>query len=84
MMMVTAAMAREMANRAKPADTSIEIAMNKIIERAKLGYFGAKILVPSEHVDEVISRLSDIGFIVLIDEQRVYHTDLQVDWSIKA
>lgn len=83
-MTITATMAREMANRAKPADTSFEIAMNKIMERAKLGYFGASVLVPNEHVDEVISRLSNVGFIVLIDEQRVYHTDLQIDWSTKA
>lgn len=83
-MMVTAAVAREMSIKAKPADTSVEIAMDKIVERAKLGYFGANVLVPNEHLDEVFSRLTGLGFDVKIDDQRVYHTDLLVEWSTKA
>ena len=81
MMMVTAAMAREMSIKAKPADTSVEIAMDKIVERAKLGYFGANVLVPNEHLDEVISRLSILGFDVKVDSERVFHTDLKVAWG---
>lgn len=80
-MMVTAAMAREMSIRAKPADTSVEIAMDRIVERAKLGYFGANVLVPNEHVDEVTSRLSILGFDVRVDSERVFHTDLKVAWG---
>lgn len=80
-MMVTAAMAREMSIKAKPADTSVEIAMDRIVERAKLGYFGANVLVPNEHVDEVISRLSILGFDVQVDSERVFHTDLKVAWG---
>ena len=80
-MMVTAAMAREMSIKAKPADTSVEIAMDKIVERAKLGYFGANVLVPNEHLDEVISRLSILGFDVKVDSERVFHTDLKVAWG---
>jgi hypothetical protein len=80
-MMVTAAMAREMSIKAKPADTSVEIAMDRIVERAKLGYFGANVLVPNEHVDEVASRLSILGFDVRVDSERVFHTDLKVAWG---
>ena len=80
-MMVTAAMAREMSIKAKPADTSVEIAMDRIVERAKLGYFGANVLVPNEHLDEVISRLSILGFDVKVDSERVFHTDLKVAWG---
>lgn len=81
MMMVTAAMAREMSIKAKPADTSVEIAMDKIVERAKLGYFGVNVLVPNEHLDEVVSRLSILGFDVKVDSERVFHTDLKVAWG---
>ena len=84
MMMVTAAVAREMSIKAKPADTSVELSMDRIVERAKLGYFGANVLVPHEHVDEVISQLSSLGFDVGIDSERVFHTDLKVAWNIKA
>lgn len=80
-MMVTAAIAREMSIKAKPADTSVEIAMDRIVERAKLGYFGANVLVPNEHLDEVISRLSILGFDVKVDSERVFHTDLKVAWG---
>lgn len=80
-MMVTAALAREMSIKAKPADTSVEIAMDKIVERAKLGYFGANVLVPNEHLDEVVSRLSILGFDVKVDSERVFHTDLKVAWG---
>lgn len=83
-MMITAAMAREMANRAKPADTSFEMAIDKVTESAKLGFFGTTVRIPKEHLDEVIKRLSDIGFAVLIDEEWVYHTTLRIDWSTKA
>lgn len=83
-MMITAAMAREMSNRAKPADTSLEIAMNKIVESAKLGFFGTNVRIPKEHVDEVIKRLSDIGFVVQIDEEWVFYSTIQIDWGTKA
>ena len=83
-MMVTAAMAREMSIKAKPADTSVEIAMDKIVERAKLGYFGANVLVPNEHLDEVVSRLSILGFDVKVDSERVFHTDLKVAWGVSV
>ena len=84
MMMVTAAVAREMSIKAKPADTSVELAMDRIVERAKLGYFWTNVLVPHEHVDEVISQLSSLGFDVEVDSERVFHTDLRVTWSTKS
>lgn len=83
-MIFTAAMAREMANRAKPADTSFEMAMDKIAESAKQGFFGTTVRIPKEHQDEVIARLSNVGFMVLIDEEWVYYTVLRIDWSTKA
>lgn len=84
MKMITAATAREMANRATPADTSFEMAMDKVIESAKLGLFCTTVRIPKEYLDEVIARLSVIGFAVLIDEEWVYHTTLRIDWSTKA
>ena len=51
-MLFTAAMAREMSNKAKPSDISVEIAKNKIVEMAKAGYYGANVCVPNEHLDE--------------------------------
>ena len=83
-MMITAAIAREMANKARGEDLTLEKVMDKIISAAKQGEFMTIVLIPKEHSGYVVKTLRKSDFQAKVIEERVYHNVIMITWDMKA
>lgn len=84
MKMITAAVAREMASKARNEDLTLEMIIDKIVDAAKQGEFMVTVLIPKEHVGYVTKTLHNSDFQVRVYEERVYHSAISVSWDMKA